>query len=481
MIKQENPNFVSSFYAPNPMEVTYWIDLSTDANGNVIKSYTGNDWLPINYFTNTVQSVEIKKLKQEIADEVNRAKQAEQKLTNDLNDKANKSDVYTKGDLWYGVRFTGSSPDGVRTGNMQLHKDLPVQSLFKGCRLTSDGTIKYFNATDWDHYEDGSEVTNSIKDGNDMVELPEAYYTVVVHGDYDWEIRMSLYPLRGYTKFSKKYCSAYEAYEDGSTLYSIREQVPTVNTDRATFLARARNGRSNSYAIYTYEIHKFITWCYVVEYATLNSQKAVNTGLTEEGYHQGGLGNGITDGTNIKNGVDRWAFVPTGTTNSLGNSSGQVLYSYVNTDKEGTETQAREYANRYRGIENPFGHIWKNCCDIIVTGTDNKIYVTNDKEKFGTDKSSYKDSGLTILTTGDQMVKRITNNAAADLFCQEGGADHTTYFCDYYWTQATASDRTLLFGAAANDRSAAGLFNLTSGNVIGIAGANIGTRLVYIP
>lgn len=100
MIKQENPNFVASFYAPNPMEVTYWIDLSTDANGNVIKSYTGNDWLPVNYFTN-----EVKKLKQEIADEVNRAKQAEQKLTNDLNGKANKSttlagyginDAYTK-------------------------------------------------------------------------------------------------------------------------------------------------------------------------------------------------------------------------------------------------------------------------------------------------------------------------------------------------------------------------------------------------
>lgn len=104
MIKQENPNFVASFYAPNPMEVTYWIDLSTDANGNVIKSYTGNDWLPVNYFTNTDQSVEIKKLKQEIADEVNRAKQAEQKLTNDLTTtmtnqlgtKANKTEVYTK-------------------------------------------------------------------------------------------------------------------------------------------------------------------------------------------------------------------------------------------------------------------------------------------------------------------------------------------------------------------------------------------------
>lgn len=82
---------------------------------------------------------------------------------------------------------------------------------------------------------------------------------VVVHGDYDWEIRMSLYPLEGYTKFSKKYCSAYEAYRDGSTLYSIRNQVPTVSTSRTTFLTQARNDRSNSYAIYTYEIHKFIS------------------------------------------------------------------------------------------------------------------------------------------------------------------------------------------------------------------------------
>lgn len=48
MIKQENPNFLASVYAPNPMEVTYWIDLSEDANGNVIKTYDGKKWIPIN-------------------------------------------------------------------------------------------------------------------------------------------------------------------------------------------------------------------------------------------------------------------------------------------------------------------------------------------------------------------------------------------------------------------------------------------------
>lgn len=68
MIKQENPNFLASVYAPNPMEVTYWIDLSEDANGNVIKTYDGKKWIPINNIEH---------------------------LLNIINEKANKKDVYT--------------------------------------------------------------------------------------------------------------------------------------------------------------------------------------------------------------------------------------------------------------------------------------------------------------------------------------------------------------------------------------------------
>ena len=391
----------------------------------------------------------------------------------------NGSQIYAAGDLWYGVRFTGSSPDGVRTGNMAYHKTLPVQSQFRGCGMSNGSIVGYLKSDDWTKYENNTNVDFNAVDI--MVELPDAYYTVVEHGDYDWEIRISTYAIPGYTKFDKQYVSAYEAYSDGTTLFSRKGQTPTVNKNRDAFLKEARKNRNNHYAMYTYNIHKFITWCFVVEYATLNSQKNVNNVLTVEGYHQGGLGNGITNGTKKENGADRWAFVPTGTTNSLGNSSGQVRYSYVNTDAEGTETQASQYANRYRGIENPFGHIWKNCCDIVVTGTDNKIYVTNNKENFGIDKSLYEDSGLTTITTSNQWVKRITNNAAADLFCQEGGASSTTYFCDHYWTNAIEADRTLLLGAVAGYGSVAGFFVLASNSDLGSASANVGTRLVYIP
>jgi len=33
MIRRENPNFVASIYAPNPKEVSYWIDLTEGPDG----------------------------------------------------------------------------------------------------------------------------------------------------------------------------------------------------------------------------------------------------------------------------------------------------------------------------------------------------------------------------------------------------------------------------------------------------------------
>ena len=391
----------------------------------------------------------------------------------------NGSQIYSAGDLWYGVRFSSSSPDGVRTGNMAYHKTLPVQSQFRGCGMSNGSIVGYLKSDDWTKYENNTNVDFNAVDI--MVELPDAYYTVVEHGDYDWEIRISTYAIPGYTKFDKQYVSAYEAYSDGTTLFSRKGQTPTVNKNRDAFLKEARKNRNNHYAMYTYNIHKFITWCFVVEYATLNSQKNVNNVLTVEGYHQGGLGNGVTSGTKKVNGKDVWAFVPCGTTDSLFNGSGEVTYNYTNTDAEGAETQASTKANRYRGIENPFGHVWKNCCDIIITGTTNKVYLTDNIENFGNDRSLFTDSGLTSFPTTEQWVKRINNNAAADLFCQEGGGGSTTYFCDYYWTNANDHDRTLLLGANAGDGSGAGLFALGSRNGLGYGLGHVGTRLVYIP
>lgn len=62
MFKQENPNFVASKYAPNPQEVSYWIDLMADSSGNVIKSYTGEKWIPLNRDANVDQWTHIREI-----------------------------------------------------------------------------------------------------------------------------------------------------------------------------------------------------------------------------------------------------------------------------------------------------------------------------------------------------------------------------------------------------------------------------------
>jgi hypothetical protein len=63
-------------------------------------------------------------------------------------------------ELWYGVKFdlaNSSSPDGVRTGNMEMHKTLPIQSKMRGCTINNvDNVKKYLKADDWTKWEDGT-------------------------------------------------------------------------------------------------------------------------------------------------------------------------------------------------------------------------------------------------------------------------------------------------------------------------------------
>lgn len=411
-------------------------------------------------------------------------------------------------ELWYGVKFdlaNGSSPDGVRTGNMEMHKTLPIQSKMRGCTISNtDNTKKYLKANDWTKWEDG---TTSSQDSSGVgveafVEIPEHYRLLIATPDNTVEIRMSEYNLPGYTKVEKKYIGAYEGsvnLDSSSHNNLLRTQVrnaaPLVSKTRTEFQTMARNNnRTNNWNIYTYGAHRDLTWLFVVEYATLNSQKAFNASLTAEGYHQGGLGEGVTTGTVTVNGVTTYSFVPCGTTNSLGNGTGIIEYTHTNTDAEGTSTGTKTVnVPRYRGIENPFGHIWKNVIDVVVAGTDNSVYICKDYTKFGTFEGGDNPTKEQLIAAGyelqdfkestitSQYVKKLVNNNQADLFptVVGNGASATTYYCDYHWTSATATPRTLLIGGRSDGGSGASLFYLLSRNGLDYSVAGVGTRITF--
>lgn len=59
-----------SYIAPNPKEFDYWVDLSADPKGNVIKYYAGSKWLPLNDDTDNDQSARIAALESGKVDKV---------------------------------------------------------------------------------------------------------------------------------------------------------------------------------------------------------------------------------------------------------------------------------------------------------------------------------------------------------------------------------------------------------------------------
>lgn len=70
------------------------------------------------------------------------------------------------------------------------------------------------------------------------------------------------------------------------------------------------------------QIWEAIVWSYVIEYADFDVKKAYNSKLTTEGYHQGGLGNGIANGNDLGYYNDYQKFVPNDYTLELGNNTG---------------------------------------------------------------------------------------------------------------------------------------------------------------
>ena len=384
-----------------------------------------------------------------------------------------------------------------------MHKTLPIQSKMRGCTINNDdNTKRYLKADDWTKWEDGTVIAQDSSQISPemMVEIPEHYRLLVATPDNTVEVRMSEYNLPGYTKVEKKYIGAYEGITS-ETLPNLLRSVnntkykPKVSTTRNQFQTFARgNNRTNNWNIYTYGAHRDLTWLFVVEYATLNSQKAFNASLTAEGYHQGGLGEGVTTSTVTVNGATTYSFVPCGTTNSLGNGTGIIEFSYTNTDAEGVSTGTKVVnVPRYRGIENPFGHVWKNVIDVVVAGTDNSVYICKDYTKFGTFEGGTNPTAEQLIAAGyelqdfkestitSQYVKKLVNNNQADLFpvIVGNGASSTTYYCDYHWTNAVATPRTLLIGGSSDGWSAAGLFILFSIGGLDLSHASGVTRITF--
>lgn len=405
----------------------------------------------------------------------------------------------------YGVEWdtTVADPTCTRIGNPLFHKSLPIQSEYKGC-VVKNGKLQYYlNPNDWSKTSNGFNSNLDGTDGDVMIHTPKFYGKSGSNGNKRW-VRISTVQIdASWTEIPEMFISAYkittfvdsdkgkiasvvnttEGYRGGGDRANFDQYL---STDKfRTDLGKPRTGISRAQArtmannsgqeLLCYEFYKWIFyWNYVIEYANFNSQKEFNSELTSDGYHQGGLGLGLTtwdwNQWNTYNGI--YAITPCGYTNEFGNFSGVKAIQLQSPEKT-------LYANRWRGFENPFGDIWTNLEGIIIkrdtAKANSNVYTTTDVSKYGDDYSLFDIAGIEIAQDG--YIGTFDLGSKAEIIPSSITGSESTYKCDYHLCNADLVEkRILLVGGCAHYGGSAGLGFFNSYDGVGYAGAHVGFR-----
>lgn len=431
-------------------------------------------------------------------------------------------------DMWYGVQHDNTSKDYKlkRVGNLELHKTLPLQNRMKRFVENEDGTVKYYlHPNDSRLTEGGAKAILDGSDGNVMLELPEHYFRLEINGT-SWIYAISEYPLPGFTKVERQTISPWFATYDNVNKKPVSASFLTWDGDNVkrdsnglpVFTANAANcrgGSNNASWDGTYRsligmgrtsvnkstvrgwcnavgngIHhgagrayNTIKWFQRIEYASMYNQDAYTAQLTDEGYHQGGLGSGCScDGNqwNTHNGYN--PFIPCGVTLPLGNNTGKVSYTVKNWAGGGTDKVFQ--VTSYRGFGVPFEYLWMLADDFLVYygESESTLYVCKDPSKF----TSHSDSATTVpegyeaavslpRDEGWGLVEGITSYGLSAV--SKVGGSPTTGNTDYFWRNATVGWWGALLGALACDGADAGFGFLDATYRSSLSCAYLGFRL----
>lgn len=458
--------------------------------------------------------------------------------TGSYNDLIDKPTVVTKAEFdkimsdnaddWYGIMWTSENPSPVRVGNMNFHRNLPIQNGMKRCTLKDNGEVYgYINSADYTKYDDGRDVDYSGLHGQVMVEIPEYNFDAVYYTENGVTTNLlKLYPYSKKGKVSKKlYFGAFKASSNDANsedtnkkLYSIcLTNIPvengSVNASSLTYLDSAANYRggnvrtSSSWdSLESSQLGRPVTsmtrndfrvraanrgagWSqqywdaaasiirlYVVEYCGFDSQATYYNTLDENGFHRGGLGSGVSS-------VPSWGdfngynpVTPCGITISLGNNTGVITYQ---------TTSFTTTVPSYRGVECPFGDIWEFTDGINVYGDseNNKslVYTCNDITKFADNTAE----GYTLRVDNapfgtEGWIMNWNWDSNGDFIPTSQGGSSSSYLYDYCWFQ-NAGWKVLRSGGSAYNGTACGWFFFGANADSGVAGARYGGRLCYTP
>ena len=287
---------------------------------------------------------------------------------------------------------------------------------------------------------------------NVFIKIPKFYSKITKNANGTYKHQISGYRYDGFStlfvdgkgnEIDYVLVGKYEASGTTERAYSKKGQTCLVN---ATIVQMRTACMANGvgYQQYDFLIDAIIKELWLIEMATTDSQSIMK---------------GYTAGSNI-------AALTTGHTDDVKTASGSP-----------TSNTAGTYACKYRGIENPWGNLYKWCDGINFSGS--KVYICLDPEKYESDKykSPYVYMGDRKMSHG--YISRIDYFDKFPLlgYTSEFSGSGTTYYSDYGGDYGTV----LFFGGSWGVVGNAGLWFWYSGtNSLGWSSV-IGGRLCYKP
>lgn len=367
--------------------------------------------------------------------------------------------------LSYGITWdrTLSTPDCVRCGNLSLHKSLPIQSQMKPCIHKGKEIVKYIS-----DISEQSMVTETVNQdlGDNGIIIPEFYIKCDYLNDNPDtpRVRISQFYLgEGWVKIESFIVDCVKSALDSTnnklrSIYNVNWKggdrgnydnidlmgKPVTYMTRDVARTYARNNSEELMNLFQYEA---LCWLFYIEYATFDSQKSFNASLNADGFHQGGLGWGITNIYDL----------------SSINKANPIDNNYIETFGTGvfpvTISNRKAYNCYYRGIKNLFGDTWHVLDGVLINTSDNKVsyYATNNPNNY-VDSSVSKMEHIGDGINKGGFCKTFLLGKFPHMICTDVGASSSTYKCDYFTTASSIrSNALLVVGGYAESNYYAGL------------------------
>ncbi len=382
----------------------------------------------------------------------------------------------------------------------------------KRCNVSDDGTITAYYG-DEGYTEDGS-------NGQVMVYQPAFYYKVVplkleknTDSGIGYHLRKANYyvsskPKTGfklhpafydengnainYILFSADEGSMYDvsakayvndnvdesiAYEDGDLLCSVAGEKP-ISGLRKGIGTRANlelmaNNRGSGWHLETIKATLANQLLMMIELAMMNSQTGIGQGIVNiapvSGYNNASI---------------------TGSTSELGNGTGRATETiYEVNGVETLYTKNGKVSVAYRGMENPWGNLWKLINGINIWGNGTMLggqpYIADDfnfSESKNTD--NYKPVGFTLPNTSGWIKAMGYGSENYDwlLIPSEVGGTSALPVGDYSWVTPNLNDyKSIRNGGYLSYTVQAGSFCWTFSDTSNYSANTTGGRLLYVP